>query len=241
MMNAFPAQQNRRKHFIEIDVDILSYFGIESLDIKLLIPIPNYIRTKIRSWLMSGIAPEAVIVAIHPGTRKKMRRWEPERYAQIAYRLHEHYGISVILMGGIEEEELLDEIENKIGFAAAFKSCNLSLFDMAAVFSECQLFIGNDSGPGHIAAAVGCPTLSLFRPNFPAFCKPYIASGEVIFKNIDCCGCSQEELSCTRPENTCMDMIEVDEVWLKAKMMLFLNEKVKKAIKPLPKAPCITP
>ncbi len=220
MMNAFSVQRADRRHFVEIDVDTLSYLGIENRDIQLMIPIPQDIRVKIRSELSLGTAADGLRVAIHPGARKKMRQWKPERFAQIASRLHEQYGASIILLGGPGEDQLLNAIESRMGFPAVLKSCNLALIDMAAVFSECQLFIGNDSGPGHIAAAVGCPTLSLFGPNYPKICRPYIASGEVIFKNLDCCGCRQEEHLCVRPDNTCMDLIEVDEVWLKIKMML---------------------
>lgn len=220
MMNAFAEGKTGRRHFIEMDVDVLTYFGIENRDVELMIPIPDDVRAKVRSRLAYATAPNGVIVAIHPGARKKMRQWKPDRFAQIAKRLHEQYGASIILLGGAGEEPLLEKIENNMGFAAALKSCNLSLIDMAAIFSECRLFIGNDSGPGHIAAAVGCPTLSLFGPNYPIICRPYIASGEVIFKNLDCCGCPQEEHLCVRPGNTCMDMIDVDEVWLKVQMML---------------------
>ena len=220
MMNAFTEGIPGRRHFIEVDVDILNYFGIENHEIELMIPIPEDIRKEVRSRLMPDTGAGELIVAIHPGARKKMRQWKPERFAQIARRLHEHYQAAVILLGGTGEEELLCAIENEMGFAAALNSCNLSLIEMAAVFSECHLFIGNDSGPGHIAAAVGCPTLSLFGPNYPFLCRPYIASGEVIFKDLDCCGCRQEEHLCVRPENTCMDLIEVDEVWLKIEMML---------------------
>ena len=220
MMNAFAVEQTGRRHFIEVDVDILNYFGIENRNIQLMIPIPGDVRTKMKGGLTPGTGSKGIMVAIHPGARKKMRQWRPDRYAQIASRLCEHYGASIILLGGSGEEQLLSEIESRMGSAAALKSCNLSLIDMAAVFSECHLFIGNDSGPGHIAAAVGCPTLSLFGPNYPVICRPYIATGEVIFKNLDCCGCRQEEHLCIRPENTCMDLIEVDEAWLKVKMML---------------------
>ena len=212
MMNAFAEKKTGRRHFIEIDLDILNYFGIENQDVQLMLPIPEDVRAKIRGWLASVMVKEGTIVAIHPGARKKMRQWKPDRFAQIAYRLRDQYKASVILLGGVGEELLLEEIEDKMGFAATLKSCNLSLIDMAAIFNECHLFIGNDSGPGHIAAAVGCPTLSLFGPNYPVICRPYIASGEVIFKNLSCCGCRQEQHLCARPENTCMDLIEVDEV-----------------------------
>lgn len=220
LMNAFADQNNTRGHFIEIDADILSYFGIENREIRLMIPIPDGVRCNIRNQLNFRTDSEQMLVAIHPGARKPIRRWKPERYAQIASRLHEKYGTSVILLGGYREQHLLDEIESKMGFATTLKSCNLSLLEMAAIFSECRLFIGNDSGPGHIAAAVGCPTLSLFGPNYPSICRPYIASGEVIFKDLACCGCRQEENFCDRLEDTCMDLITVDEVWSIVQKML---------------------
>lgn len=218
-MNAF-ARHSTHRHFIEIDMDMLRYFEIENRDIRLMLPFPEDVRRKARSRLAADDHPSALRVAIHPGARKKMKQWRADRFGQIASKLREHYGASIILLGGSGEEGLLDIIENEMGFPAVLKSCSLSLLDMAAVFSECHLFIGNDSGPGHIAAAVGCPTLSLFGPSLPIIFRPYIASGEVIFKNLDCCGCRQEEYLCVRPESTCMDMIEVDEVWERVVMML---------------------
>ncbi|MRR18218.1 MAG: glycosyltransferase family 9 protein [Deltaproteobacteria bacterium] len=220
MMNAFAVEQTGRRHFIEMDVDILNYFGIEDREVQLIIPMPENIRREARKRLLPRAGSAAVLAAIHPGARKIMRQWRPDRYAEIASRLQEQYGASIVLLGGPEDQQLLDEIETKMGFAAALKSCSLSLLDMAAVFSECDLFIGNDSGPGHIAAAVGCPTLSLFGPNFPVICRPYIASGEVIFKNLDCSGCRQEKHLCVHPENTCLDRIGVEEVWAKVRTML---------------------
>ena len=220
MMNAFADQNTGRRHFIEVDVDVLRYFGIETQNIELMIPVPAEVRAKIQYRLVPGLSPEKLSVAIHPGARKQMRQWNPERYAQIARRLHDEYGAWIVLLGGPGEENLLETIEQKMGFPAVLKSCSLSLLDMAAVFSQCRVFIGNDSGPGHIAAAVGCPTLSLFGPNYPVICRPYIESGKVIFKNLDCCGCRQEQHFCVHPDNTCMDRISVDEVWQTLQIML---------------------
>lgn len=220
MMNAFAEGKTGRRHFIEVDVDVLTYFDIEDRDVQLMIPIPEDVRIRVRQRLALVKPTDSITVAIHPGARMKMRQWKPERYAEIARRLQRAHGASILLLGGPGEEHLLAAMEKEMGFPAALKSCDLSLLDMAAVFSECRIFIGNDSGPGHIAAAVGCPTLSLFGPNFPDICRPYIDAGEVIFKNLDCCGCRQEEHLCGRPDNTCMDLITVDDVWQRLQKML---------------------
>lgn len=219
LMNAFATGESRSRHFIDHDVDVLSYFGIENREIDLRVRIPAPVRSKIRERLQGNDAGQ-INVAIHPGARKKMRQWPSDRFAEIARLLNEYDQASILLLGGPGDENLLEEIETRMGFKAAFKSCQLSLLEIAAVFSECHLFIGNDSGPGHIAAAVGCATLTLFGPNYPDSCRPYNALGEVIFKNLPCCGCRQEEDRCVRPDNTCMDLIEVNEVWETVKMML---------------------
>ena len=109
-------------------------------------------------------------------------------------------------------------MESYLGFQASFKSTDLTLLEMAGLLKRCQLFIGNDSAPGHIAAAVNCPTLTLFGPTFPHMWRPISSMGEVVFKNVPCCGCRQE--NCIRPEKNCMDMIGVDEVWEKVEELL---------------------
>ena len=109
-------------------------------------------------------------------------------------------------------------VETTMGFPASFKSTSLSLFEMAALLNQCRLFIGNDSAPGHMAAAVDCPILTLFGPTFPHMWHPIGPVGTVIFKNVQCCGCRQE--TCIRPEKTCMDLIGVDEVWEEAKKLI---------------------
>jgi len=225
-MNAFANADVPRRHFIEHDVDILSYFGIENRAIEPRVMIPDSVRSKIRERL-HGNDTGQINVVIHPGARKTTRQWPSERFAEIACRLRAYDQVAILLVGGPGDENLLEEIESRMGFKAAFKSCELSLLEMAALFSECHLFIGNDSGPGHIAAAVGCATLSLFGPNYPDSCRPYTSRGEVIFKNLPCCGCRQEEELCVRPDNTCMELIEVDEVWEKAKVMLSRPSSVK--------------
>jgi ADP-heptose:LPS heptosyltransferase len=95
---------------------------------------------------------------------------------------------------------------------------DLSLLELGAFLRRCSLFIGNDSAPGHIAGAVNCPNLILFGPTFPHMWRPLSPVGEVIFKDVSCCGCRQE--TCIRPEENCMELIEVEEVWEKVQEML---------------------
>ena len=137
--------------------------------------------------------------------------WKHERFAETARRLRDRYGASIILLGGAHEAGILKRVVSAMGFAPDLCSCELSLLETAEILRRSTLFLGNDSAPGHMAAAVQCPTVSLFGPTFPHMWRPLSPGGEVVFKNVSCCGCRQ--LTCSRPHSQCMDIIETDEVW----------------------------
>lgn len=212
LMNYFSYSKPSEMHIVDYQLDMLKILGMENFKRDLKVHIPPEIQQRTdRSLEDCRILPGEMIVAIHPGARGKLRQWLPERFAEIAQRLRSVYQTRVILLGGASEAELVDSVEGLMGFPAAFKSTSLSLLEMASVFSRCRIFIGNDSAPAHLAAAVGCPTVTLFGPTFPHNWKPLGSAGEVIFKNVSCCGCRQE--GCLHPAKTCMGLIEVEEVW----------------------------
>jgi heptosyltransferase-2 len=221
LMNRFIFTEASQFHFLDYDLEHLRVFGIERTTKDTRIYIPSSVRSEMDRHLSeASITPHFPLVAIHPGARRTMRQWRPERFGVIARRLREKYNASIILIGGPEEDHLVRKIEEHMGFPASFKSDSLSLLEMAALFARCHVFIGNDSGPGHIAAAMNCPTLTLFGPNYPHICRPFGSRSEVIFKSLPCCGCRHEEKYCIRPQNTCMDLIEVNEVWEKLQALL---------------------
>jgi heptosyltransferase-2 len=206
-------------HIVDYQLKSLNIFGLDNFWRDLNLHVPKDVQKKADTFISgSGIERDALKVAIHPGARTKLRQWRPERFAQIASRLRDRYQAAIILVGGPGEDVLLEAVERHMRFGASFKSTGLSLLELGALLSRCQLFIGNDSAPGHIAAAVNCPTLSLFGPTFPHMWKPLNPKGDVLFKNVPCCGCRQE--NCIRPEMNCMNLIEVDEGWEKMERLL---------------------
>jgi ADP-heptose:LPS heptosyltransferase len=134
----------------------------------------------------------------------------------------ERLKVVIILIGGPGDEASVGNAERAMGFKAEFKSTELSLLELAAILRRSHLFIGNDSGPGHIAAAVHCPTLTLFGSTYPQIWRPLNSDGDVVFKNVPCCGCRQE--TCIHPEANCMDLIDVEEVWRKVVTLLKQGE-----------------
>jgi len=226
LMNGIIHSSPMNRHIVDYQLDSLRYMGLDNFNRRLKLHIPKFIDQDVENLLSSlEIPPDSLRVVIHPGARGKLRQWRPERFAEIARRIVDTYKAFIILVGGPAEADLVSIVDRHMDCVSSFKSNGLSLLELGALLSKGHLFIGNDSAPAHLAAAVNCPSLTLFGPTFPHMWRPLSRVGEVVFKNAPCCGCPQE--TCIRPEENCIDLIGVDEVW----------EEVQKIIEKVPKVP----
>ena len=218
LMNKIIDLDPQEHHIVDYQLEALRTLGLAHPAGTMKIYLPDFLDKRIEQILPGIKRKENVRVIIHPGAARRLRQWQPKRFGIIARKLRERYGAEIILLSGRHEEHLTEEVENSMGFPAIFKSARLTLLEMAGILKQCDLLIANDSAPGHIAAGVDCLSLILFGPTFPHMWRPYSSKNEVVFKNIPCCGCRQ--LTCIRPENNCMDLIEVEDVWEKISSLL---------------------
>ncbi|TGR61009.1 glycosyltransferase family 9 protein, partial [Mesorhizobium sp. M2D.F.Ca.ET.223.01.1.1] len=89
-------------------------------------------------------------------------RWQPERFAQVIDTISNETGLSVVLVGGPDEAEANDQIVATVKTPVVNLVGALSLETLLALLKEARLFVGNESGPMHIAAAAGTPVVGLF-------------------------------------------------------------------------------
>jgi len=157
------------------------------------------------------------LVLLHPTARYVFKAWPFERFAAVADWLGGQ-GIRVALIGSQRERPIGQQIVN----LAKHKPVNLmgetGLSQLTALMKRSLLFIGNDGGPMHIAAAVGCPVLGLFGPTDPAVWGPRGSKVKVIYKGLDCEECFYP--GCSRGEESCMRQISVEEVCQVAQSLL---------------------
>jgi heptosyltransferase-1 len=172
-----------------------------------------------------GLDDRRPFVAIIPGARWNTKRWDIERYAQVARRLLE-VGEFVALLGSPDEKPLCDQIANALAMEATAGAglANLagktSLGEMIAILAKARLVIGNDSGPLHVAVALGRPTLSIYGPTSPAFVGPFGQLQNVIRHDVHCHPCRRKECG----HHSCMQGVSVELVWEKAKTLLPAKE-----------------
>jgi ADP-heptose:LPS heptosyltransferase len=120
------------------------------------------------AWAASVVgrlaARSGPLVALHPGTGAPVKNWLQERWADVAQRIAATHAARLILTGGPGEGALIDTIAAEIDPKPETLVGETSIGQLAALFARCDLVVGGDSGPLHLAAAVGTPTVRLYGP-----------------------------------------------------------------------------
>ena len=156
-----------------------------------------------------GLAGPARFALIHPTARWDSKKWPGERFAELGDWLVEEKKMPLIFIGSQGEREEVGRILSMMKQPASSIAGRTSLLETAEVIKRGQFFICNDSGPMHLAVAMGTPVFALFGPTDPDQVGPYGAGHTVIQKKIDCAGCGRNR--CVR-ENQCMKGISTEEV-----------------------------
>jgi len=167
-----------------------------------------------------GIHPDSKCVGLNPGAFfGSAKRWPPERYAHVADRLVDAFQVDVLIFGSREERPMAEAIARAMRHAPKVLSGETTLAELAALLECCRLFITNDSGPMHLAAAVGTKTLAIFGPTDERTTAPVGAHTRVIKRPVSCSPCLLRECPL---DHRCMTGVTVDAVY-QAAADLFLS------------------
>lgn len=152
------------------------------------------------------------IIVLHPGSSRGLawKRWSLDRFVELGRELFEKWQGEILFIGGKDEEDLLPLLQSKVNYPARILIDRLSLWETANLLTKANLFIGNDCGITHLAAAVGTKTLALFGPSDPVKNRPFGENARIISRHELCRGCVPHlSLQCGLK---CLDAIEVEEV-----------------------------
>jgi lipopolysaccharide heptosyltransferase II len=156
--------------------------------------------------LRAGARRGAIRVAMGPGARYGTAKcWPAARFADVADELSADFDCDVILFGTATEKAIAQRIASRMRSKAILLAGETALADVPALLASCQLFIGNDSGAMHVAAAVGLPVVAIFGPTDPAGTSPVTRSLELIQHPVSCSPCFLRECPV---DHRCMTRIE---------------------------------
>ncbi|HVF43602.1 MAG TPA: lipopolysaccharide heptosyltransferase II [Pyrinomonadaceae bacterium] len=165
-----------------------------------------------------GADTARTLVAVCPGsTNSRAKRWHADRFAALADRLIEEAGATVLLIGAGDELGVTKEVLAKMRHRPVVLTGETTLAETTAILSVCGLLVTNDTGPAHLASALGRPTLVIFGPTNPLTTRPFAPGAEIVRRPPDCAPCMLRDCPI---DHRCMTAIEVGEVFARAVALL---------------------
>jgi len=216
------SKQLGEKQELEYSLDLVRYLGIEPKDKTLFMPIrPESEKWADELFKIEGIKRTDKLLAIHPGASCPSKIWPSERFAETADRLTEKYSFKVLVIAGPKDMHAAQEVLKNMRHPALNLAGKISVSQLASVLKRCQLFVSNDSGPVHIASAVGTPVISIFGRNqkglSPLRWGPVGERDKILHKEVGCIECLAH--NCIK-DFACLKAITIDDVVVAADEIL---------------------
>lgn len=188
---------------------------------------PLYINTDDAEWAIeflkkNGLGEISPLIAINPSARWLKKRWPVQLFAELINRLIKELKAGIILLGSRDDIPLAGEISSLVHGKLTVAAGTTSIKTLTALLDRVDVLITNDSGPMHIAAALGKPVTALFGPTDPGLTGPYGKNHTVIKKDMECSPCFRKPCKYKRP--ICMESITVEEVMETVKTKLAIKD-----------------
>ncbi|MFC1668047.1 lipopolysaccharide heptosyltransferase II [Chlamydiota bacterium] len=158
-----------------------------------------------------SIQKDDILIIINPGGNWKNKRWPIMQFASLADRCVMKLGVKIIITGGRKDIPLAEQISQNMQSMPVIAAGETTLQQLTALVSLSDLYIGNDSGPTHIANAVSTPVIALFGPTHPGITGPYGIGKKVILQKSVGCQIPCHYLGC--PQYRCMEALSVEAVF----------------------------
>ena len=198
-------------HTVKNQLSLIKYLGVPINSEELYIPVDEESRALLRAKLSSmGIKKGDPFFLIHPAATFPSKQWGAENFARLADWMREHYGYQAVLVVGQGEElianEILKEVRKPLPCLVA-----PPLDELVALIDEGLLFIGNDSGPTHLAAALKKNIVVIFGSSDPRQWHPWKTNYSLIRYPLPCSPCHGKRCPHMSPY-PCIRSIGVEEV-----------------------------
>ena len=178
----------QKAHSVEQQLALLGWTGVPVTDRpRTQLGISNEANEKVKQLLAQAALTDRKIALIHPAAAFATKQWATEHFARVAEFLSDR-GLAPVAIAAPGERALLERLCSEA--AVKITTLDLSLPEVTALAAHSQLFVGNDSGIAHIAAAVGTPAVVIFGSSNIAHWRPWnSAPAEVVFEEMPCQPC----------------------------------------------------
>jgi lipopolysaccharide heptosyltransferase II len=197
------------RHEVERQLALVASLGSSTRDDRLQITLPAAAKRQALAALRrAGVDTRAPWLVLHAGSSAASRRYPPEFFAAAARRLALEHGFTVVLTGGSSERSMVDEIRRSVPGSVSLAGM-LGLPVLSALIAEAPLIIVNNTGPAHLAAAVGTPVVCLYALTNPQH-TPWRVESRVLSHAVPCANCFRSV--CVEGHHDCLRRVHPDRV-----------------------------
>ncbi len=180
-----------------------------------------YLTPQEQTWAHTTLN-SANVIAMNPGAAYgSAKRWFPDRFAAVADTLAQRYGATIVLTGGPSEREIGEDIAAFMQHDCINMVGKTDVRQMMALLGSSRLLVTNDSGPMHVASALGVPIVAVFGPTDHTTTSPVSERVKIVRKEIECAPCLLRQCP---TDHKCMQNINSDEVITAAVELLNTTE-----------------
>ena len=204
-------QPRKPLHRIDYFLTILEFLGLKVNRRRYVFFTSDEDRVYIQDlFLQKKINRNLPLFVINPGANWFPKRWPEENFAELIKRIKQRLSVNIVVSGAARDRILATKIINKTGEGVFDFTGETSIGQLGALMQEADLVISADSGPMHIAAAVGARLIALFGPTSPVITGPYPLGNHIIIQKDVGCKIPCYEKNCQ--DYRCMKAITVGEV-----------------------------
>jgi ADP-heptose:LPS heptosyltransferase len=175
--------------------------------------VPEEARARARERLGGARRP---LVGIHAGGGRPSKQWHLDRFGAVGREISATRNATIVLTGGPDDRTLVESVERMMTGATVINAAGATdLVDLAALLGALDVLVTGDTGPMHLAAAVGTPVVALFGPSDPARYGPRASRERILHGDVACRPCGQVRLPparCRGHVPDCLDGISVADV-----------------------------
>lgn len=205
-----PEPQTGVRHEVRRQLDLVAEIGAVTADDTLSLKVPRIAeRRAMKALAEAGVDAARPWIVVHPGATAPSRRYPAERFAVVGRHLARTEGLQVVFTGTATEKSLVHKVRSAMGAPSYSLAGKLTVADFAALIEAAPVIVSNNSGPVHIAAAVGTPVVDLYALTNPQH-TPWEVPHRVLSHAVPCAYCYKSE--CPQGHHQCLRLVEPDEV-----------------------------
>jgi lipopolysaccharide heptosyltransferase II len=200
------------RHEVERQLALVETVGCHAADRRLAFRVPAEAREAV-----AALGLRKPLVVVHPGASAPSRRYPPESFAAAMDLLVASSGCQVVFTGDAAEAGLVEGIRGAMAAASRSLAGKLSLGELGALIAQADLLVSNNTGPAHIAAALGTPVVDLYALTNPQH-TPWLVESRVLFHDVPCRNCYKSV--CPQGHHDCLRRVEPARVASAAQELL---------------------